>query len=73
MERDRALARGREAGRRLAWREAYTSLSLADQSSSFGHSSGFIGLALVWFIDLWIVQAGSELDQSGPHPPEGSP
>jgi DNA-binding CsgD family transcriptional regulator len=36
VERDRALAQGREAGQRLAWREAYTSLSLADQSSSLG-------------------------------------
>jgi hypothetical protein len=36
VERDRALARGREAGQRLAWREAYTSLSLADQSSLLG-------------------------------------
>ena len=36
MEQDRALAQGREAGQRLAWREAYTSLSLADQSSSLG-------------------------------------
>ena len=36
MERERALTRGREAGQRLAWREAYTSLSLADQSSSLG-------------------------------------
>ena len=36
VEQDRALAQGREAGQRLAWREAYTSLSLADQSSSLG-------------------------------------
>ena len=36
MERDRALARGREAGQRLAWRDAYTSLSRADQSSALG-------------------------------------
>jgi ATP/maltotriose-dependent transcriptional regulator MalT len=36
VEQDRALARGREAGQRLAWRGAYTSLSLADQSSSLG-------------------------------------
>src|SRR5690606_30810851 len=34
--RDRAIARGREAGQRFAWREAYTSLSLADQSSFCG-------------------------------------
>jgi hypothetical protein len=33
VERDQALARGREAGERLAWRPAYTSLSLAEQSS----------------------------------------
>ena len=36
MEQDQALTQGREAGQRLAWREAYTSLSLADQSSSLG-------------------------------------
>jgi len=30
---DGALARGREAAERLAWADAYTSLSLADQSS----------------------------------------
>ena len=36
MEGDGALARGREAGQRLAWRDAYTSLSLADQSSPLG-------------------------------------
>ena len=36
MEGDQALARGREAGQRLAWRDAYTSLSLADQSSPLG-------------------------------------
>ena len=36
MEGDGALARGREAGERLAWRDAYTSLSLADQSSPLG-------------------------------------
>jgi len=33
MDRDQALARGREAGRRLAWGDAYASLSLAGQSS----------------------------------------
>jgi hypothetical protein len=36
VERDRALARGREAGQRIAWGEAYASLSLADRSSSLG-------------------------------------
>jgi ATP/maltotriose-dependent transcriptional regulator MalT len=36
VEQDRALTQGREAGQRLAWREAYTSLSVADQSSSLG-------------------------------------
>lgn len=33
MDRDQALARGREAGQRLAWGDAYTSLSLAGESS----------------------------------------
>jgi DNA-binding NarL/FixJ family response regulator len=31
---DEELARGREAGQRLAWRDAYTSLSVADESGS---------------------------------------
>lgn len=34
MGGDKELGRGREAGQRLAWGDAYTSLSLADQSSS---------------------------------------
>jgi DNA-binding NarL/FixJ family response regulator len=34
VDGDGALARGREAAERLAWAEAYTALSLTDQSSS---------------------------------------
>ena len=34
MGGDGDLARGREAGQRLAWSDAYTSLRLADQSGS---------------------------------------
>jgi len=34
MDGDAELARGRDAGRRLAWADAYAALSLADQSST---------------------------------------
>jgi ATP/maltotriose-dependent transcriptional regulator MalT len=34
VDGEEQLARGREAGKRLAWRDAYTSLSVADESGS---------------------------------------
>jgi len=61
---DGELARGREAGKRLAWADAYTALSAADQSISLtGEDLEPLASATAGF--------GICLTESGPALPRG--